>query len=137
MSSVLMQHFESVTSSDAHAYGYAEVQDFLASSYGNAQFDCVITNPPFKLSEAFVLEALRVSGRFVAILARTSFLEGRRRHRNIFTRQPPTFVLQFRSRISFEEGKISEKRNGATAYAWFIWDKSAKSSMPSILWSNE
>ncbi|GJD76579.1 Eco57I restriction-modification methylase domain-containing protein [Methylobacterium goesingense] len=137
MSKVLQKSFKRVVSSDAYYYGYGDIKDFLSGSYTSGQFDCVITNPPFRLSEKFVMEALRVSKRYVAIIARTSFLEGVRRYQNIFKPSPPTLVLQFTRRISFAKGQISSINNGATAFAWYIWDKEAPSSETRVIWTGD
>jgi hypothetical protein len=75
MSEVLREYFGAVHSSDAYGYGYASFRDFLTQPYEVASFDWVITNPPFRLAEAFALQALKIARVGVAIFARTVFLE--------------------------------------------------------------
>ena len=70
----LQEYFETVDSSDAYAYGFAPLRDFLAHPFEANSVDWVITNPPFRLAEEFVLRALNIARRGVAILARTVFL---------------------------------------------------------------
>jgi hypothetical protein len=75
MAKVLEEYFGDVWSSDAYCYGYGNVRDFLTYPYETNAVDWIITNPPFRLAEAFVLRALHIARRGVAILARTVFLE--------------------------------------------------------------
>src|SRR5262245_9450796 len=74
MAKVLKEYFARVRCADAYAYGYGEVRDFLSPHVPN-EVDWVITNPPFRLAEDFVVQALQVARQGVAILARTVFLE--------------------------------------------------------------
>jgi hypothetical protein len=84
MAKVLEEYFGEVRCADVHPYGYGEVKDFLAIPFEANSCDWVITNPPFKLGEQFVLRALKVARRGVAILARTVFIESVGRYENVF-----------------------------------------------------
>ena len=75
MSKTLEEYFGEVTSYDAFSYGFSSVRDFLADPHEPRSFDWVITNPPFRLAEDFVLRSLSIARQGVAILARTVFLE--------------------------------------------------------------
>ena len=75
MAKVLKEYFGEVKAADAHPYGYGPIRDFLTYPYETNAVDWIITNPPFRLAEEFVLRALRVARRGAAILARTVFLE--------------------------------------------------------------
>ena len=75
ISQVLNEYFEKVISSDVKDYGFGEKKDFLSSCYME-KTDWVITNPPFNIAENFILKALSLSKIGVAVLVRTSFLEG-------------------------------------------------------------
>ena len=75
MAKVLGEYFGAVKASDVHPYGYGEVADFVSAPYQVGQFDWVITNPPFRLGEEFVLRGLSIARVGVAILARTVFIE--------------------------------------------------------------
>jgi hypothetical protein len=68
MAKVLKEYFREVRASDVHDYGYGSVRDFLDPYEANA-WDWVITNPPFRLGEQFVLRSLNVARQGVAILA--------------------------------------------------------------------
>ena len=75
MAKVLKEYFREVRAADAYHYGYGPVRDFLTFPYQANAVDWVITNPPFRLAEEFVLRSLHVARKGVAILARTVFLE--------------------------------------------------------------
>jgi hypothetical protein len=60
MAKVLRDYFAEVKCSDAYDYGYGEMRDFLTFPYQTKSYDWVITNPPFRLGEEFVLKALKV-----------------------------------------------------------------------------
>ena len=84
MAKVLAEYFGEVRCADIHAYGYGEVRDYLATPFETNSCDWVITNPPFRLGEQFVLRSLKVARKGVAILARTVFIESVGRYENIF-----------------------------------------------------
>jgi hypothetical protein len=93
----------------------------------------VITNPPFRLAEEFVLQALRVARRGVAILARTLFLESRGRYERIFSVTPFSKFLQFSERVPMLRGRLDEKGSTATSYGWFVWEKEYV-GVPRLMW---
>ncbi len=113
-------------SADAHRYGYAQQRDFLTYPYETNAVDWVITNPPFRLAEEFVLLTLRVARHGVAILARTVFLESAGRYGAIFRDNPPTKFAQFAERVPMIKARLDIKATTATGYAWFVWEKNAK-----------
>lgn len=88
MSKVLRRIFLEGGSSDAYSYGYAPARDFLAEPYQERTYDWVITNPPFRLAERYLLEAFKVSRIGVAVLARTVFLESVGRYNALFRKTP-------------------------------------------------
>jgi hypothetical protein len=133
MSKVLKEYFGEVRSADAFRYGYGPVRDFLTYPYETNAVDWVITNPPFRLAEEFVLRALTVARRGVAILARTVFLESVGRYETIFRDSPPSKFAQFVERVPMIKGRLDMKATTATGYAWFVWDKSV-SKGPQLVW---
>jgi hypothetical protein len=60
MAKVLDEYFGEVQSSDVHDYGYGAVRDYLRHPSEINCCDWVITNPPFRLAEEFVLKSLGV-----------------------------------------------------------------------------
>tara|TARA_R110002126_G_scaffold86284_7_gene208363 strand:+ start:5211 stop:5651 length:441 start_codon:yes stop_codon:yes gene_type:complete len=124
MSKVLKEYFPAVVSSDIHDYNFGDVKDFLGKAYQKNSFDWVITNPPFRLAEEFLMEAKEVASEGVAILARTVFLESVGRYNRIFNVNPPSQFAQFSERVPMVKGRLDAKASTATSYGWFVWRKS-------------
>jgi hypothetical protein len=133
MSKVLDEYFNNVTSSDFYNYGYGKNIDFTQSLYINESYDWVITNPPFKLAEKFIDEALKVARVGVAVLVRTVFLESIGRYQRLFNITPPSCVAQFSERVPIVKGRLDIKASTATGYAWCIWEKNL-SIEPRLKW---
>ncbi len=133
MSKVLKEYFSEVRSSDVADYGYGPVRNFLSHGYPANSYDWVITNPPFRLAEEFVLRALNVSRSGVAILARTVFLESSGRYRAIFQNTPPTKFAQFVERVPMVKGRLDRTATTATGYCWLVWDK-CNNNLPQLRW---
>jgi hypothetical protein len=125
MAKVLKEYFGQVQCSDAYDYGHGARRDFLSKPYPEGSFDWVITNPPFRLAEEFLITALGVARHGVAILARTVFLESAGRYNAIFRETPPAKFAQFVERVPMVKGRLDKKASTATGYAWFVWDKTA------------
>ena len=133
MAKVLKEYFADVRAADAHVYGYGEVRDFLTYPYETNAVDWVITNPPFRLGEEFVLRALSVARKGVAILARTVFLESAGRYARIFRETPPSKFAQFAERVPMFRGRLDRYGSTATGYAWLVWEKGARDA-PRLMW---
>lgn len=133
MSKVLKDYFREVGSSDAYCYGYGQIRDFLEHPYETNAVDWVITNPPFRLAEEFVLRALKVARVGFAVLARTVFLESSGRYSSIFQPFPPTKVAQFVERVPMVKGRLDAKASTATGYAWLVWEKGSTVA-PRLMW---
>ena len=115
MARVLTEYFGVVAKSDAYDYGYGQIRDFLIDPFELRSVDWVITNPPFRLSEEFVLRALTIAKEGVAILARTMFLESVGRYRNLFQHTPPTKIAQFTERVPMLRGRLDRKATARPA----------------------
>lgn len=131
MSMVLQEYFREVKSSDIYPYGFGEILDFIGDDrledpLHKADVDWVITNPPFRLGEAFILKGLNIARRGVAMLTRTVFIESVGRYERIFTKHPPTKFAQFTERVPMVKGRLDKKASTATGYCWLVWDKQAK-----------
>lgn len=122
MALVLQEHFGDVAASDVFDYGWgAETADFLADDWASPYLDWIVTNPPFKVGARFAELAIRRARRGVALLCRSAFAEGERRHRNLFAPFPPAVIAQFSERVPMVEGRWDPEAGTATSYAWFIW----------------
>src|SRR3974390_1738391 len=58
MSVALAEYFSTAESRDVFDYGFGAVADFLKAKQPKGSVDWVITNPPFRLAEEFILPAL-------------------------------------------------------------------------------
>ena len=121
MSKVLWEYFGKVRSTDAHDYGYGDVADYLATKPPRGGYDWLITNPPFRLAEQFIARALDTSKWGVAVIVRTAFLESVGRYNTLFSRRPPSHILQFAERVVMHKGKLAPNGSTATAYCWLVW----------------
>lgn len=133
MSKVLKEYFAAVQSGDIANYGYGEVRDFLTYPYATDTYDWIITNPPFRLAEEFVLRALTLARVGVAILARTVFLESSGRYRAIFENTPPAIFAQFVERVPMVKGRLDKSATTATGYCWLVW-KVGEQTIPRLAW---
>jgi len=135
MARVLKEYFGEVESADVHDYGFGKVRDFLGSPYESNSVDWVITNPPFRLADRFVLRALDVARQGVAVLARTVFLESLGRYESIFRQSPPNIFGQFVERVPMLRGRLDRTASTATGYAWFVWDRRiASEAQTRLVW---
>lgn len=123
MSDVLETTGQRVISSDLYDRGYGEAGiDFLEA---DRRASNVVTNPPYNSAEGFVRAGLEKADCKFALLLRLAFLEGANRKRTIFSQSPPARVWVFSERITFYPAGAVQKGSGTTAYAWFVWDKTA------------
>lgn len=122
MARPLAEYFCGVEASDVHDYGVGyPVRDFLFPE-PLLRLDWTITNPPFRLAEAFIKRARETSTHGVAVIVRTAFLEGKGRYDRLFRRWRPNRVLQFSERVVMQKGRVTADGASATAYAWLVWD---------------
>jgi hypothetical protein len=131
----LKDYFGTVTGTDVHDYGagYATV-DFLFPGLGPAaKPDWIITNPPFRLAEAFAIKALSYTGN-VALLVRSAFLEGQARYEGLFREFAPGLILQFTERLPMNRGICHAKMTTATAYCWLVWSKDLPANATRFDW---
>lgn len=141
MARPLREAFASVHASDVHPYMPGQAHcDFLVDLPGLPVADWIITNPPFMLANQFAEKAIARARRGVALLVRTSALEGAERYDALFnvTRRP-TWVLQFSERCGMFKGRLirlgaldpfnldehgqPRKAATATSYCWIIWQR--------------
>lgn len=119
----LREFAEFVVASDIYDYGHDfPVVDFLwPTGFSQGPFDWVISNPPFRLGEQFILRGLEIAQRGVAMLVRSVFSESIGRYESLFRDRPPSTVAQFVERVPMVKGRVDKEASTATSYAWFIW----------------
>lgn len=132
MARVLREYFSTVTAFDAHDYGQAERLDYLEAKVEPGVVDWVITNPPFRLAERFILRSLFVARIGVAVLVRTVFVESSGRWEMLFSSRPPALFAPFVERVPMVQGRIDREASSATSYAWFVWFHDA--IVPIVRW---
>lgn len=123
ISRVLESAGHEVVSSDLIDRGYGHTgRNFLAETRLAAWF--IVTNPPYRFADEFVLHALTLGAEKVAMLLRLAWLEGERRRRKVFADRPPQRVWVFSGRPTLWNGADPNARStgGAISYAWFVWD---------------
>lgn len=109
-------------------YRLDEEIDFLKISSLDKSFD-ILTNPPYKYAKEFVLHALDLVGygHKVYMFLKLTFLEGKSRYKDLFSKYPPKMIYVFSERVlCAKNGKFKEMKDGggsAVAYAWFVWQK--------------
>lgn len=118
MAMALNEYFHTVKRSDIYDHGHGAVQDFLGVDPAPAQWDLVVTNPPFPKAAEFVRRGLQHAPA-VAILARLSFLESAGRY-DLFRRL--ACVAVFSERVAMQLGSWDPNLSTATAYAWFVFE---------------
>lgn len=117
----LSEYFAAVEGSDVHDYGAGFPQaDYLFGPLPE-MVDWTITNPPFRLAEQLIERALATSREGVAMIVRAAFLEGQGRFERLFSKTPPSHVLQFTERVVMHKGRLAPEGSTATAYAWLVW----------------
>ena len=131
LSERLKQYCRGVVSTDVIDRGYGQVQDFLLAKEMPSGCSCIITNPPYKLATEFILHALSLlpDGGLCIMFLKTTFLEGEKRHRLLFSKYPPQRILQFSKRVlcaKNAEFQKMRKVGSAVSYAWFVWEKGYK-----------
>lgn len=96
----------------------------------------IVSNPPFSLAEKFVIRALNLTQRKVAMLLPANWVQGDTRSRWLET-TPLARVLFITPRPSMPPGTVvaagGTPGNGTTDYAWFIWSRGHRYA-PTIGW---
>ncbi|MBA1157474.1 hypothetical protein [Microvirga mediterraneensis] len=121
-------------STDLIDRGYGEGNhDFFKSPL---RADHIITNPPYKLAQAFVEHALTLTSGKVAMLVRVSFL-GSAKRKPFFLSNPPARVYLFAKRITLwkrGEEPVKPTGGGIVDYVWCVWDHSAPNMPTQLHW---
>lgn len=112
--------------------GLFRLADFLKLNIKVFKETDIVTNPPYKYAKEFVLKALEQvdDGRKVCMFLKLTFLEGKARLQELFSKYPPKRIWVFSERVMCaKNGDFDGVRAGggsAVAYAWFIWEKGYK-----------
>ena len=140
LSKRLVEFGHKVVSTDLIDRGFgAGGIDFLAVKELPRDCKCILTNPPYKYALEFIkhsLELLPDDGECVMLL-KTTFLEGKKRYKELFSEHPPRYIYQFSERLLCAKNADFEgMRAGggsAVSYAWFVFTPCNK-SLPIVDW---
>lgn len=92
----------------------------------------ILTNPAYNKAKEFVLHALNLvnNGNKVYMFLKLTFLEGKARYKDLFSKYPPKVIYVFSERVlCAKNGDFEGMKAGggsAVAYAWFVWQKGFK-----------
>lgn len=132
LSERLKRYGYEVCSSDLYDRKYGKTGiNFLEQSI---KVPNILTNPPYKFVNQFILKGLELATNKLYIFARLQTLETLKRHRDIFKDTPPSFVCPFVRRVPCYRNNVRSKSHSAVAYAWFIWDIKDKSKECRVKW---
>lgn len=121
-----------VRATDLVDRGYGEGRvDFLLFPARQVA-DNVVTNPPYRLAEEFLLAALGAARHKVALLLRLAFLEGIKR-KALFEASPLARVHVFSRRLSMFQPAVVSASRGTTVFAWFVWEHGHRGP-PTLHW---
>lgn len=131
----LREFAETVIATDVHDYGHGfPVQDFLWPKAYGGDIDWVVSNPPFRLAEQFVLRGLDIARIGVAVLVRSVFIESAGRWESLFRKRPPSFMAQFVERVPMVKGRVDQSASTATSYCWLIWYRDPPYGGARLVW---
>lgn len=134
LSNILLGRGFEVVSTELIDRSYGETgRDFLLERELLAP--AIITNPPFKLADEFVLHGLNLGAEKVAIFMRLAWLEGEERRKRLWSHRPPARIWVFSSRQTLWRGDDPEPKStgGAIAFAWYVWERGVIRT-PSVGW---
>lgn len=128
----LRAHNYDVIGTDLYNHGFgASGQNYLDTQ---RIVDNVVTNPPFKLANQFVLHALGHTKHKIAMFLRLAFLEGAWRYDNLFHDYPPHRIWVLSERATLYPKDAPRAGTSTTAYGWFVWEPSTtKIKVPTLL----
>lgn len=111
--------------SDLVDRGFGGVQDFLAPGFDFVGVQNIVANPPYARAVDFILRALDVADRKVAMIVQEKFLYSGKRHA-LFAATPLARIYFLSDRPSmppgdkFLAGEI-EAKGGSVNYCWLVW----------------
>jgi hypothetical protein len=101
-------------------------RDFLMELAAPDGFDCIVTNPPFKLGGEFVRHALELVP-LVYMLLRYNFMESISRSDILDDgRLRRVYVFANRLPMMHRHGWSGNRASSAMAFAWFCWNRDSR-----------
>lgn len=127
------------------SYGYEVISsDLIDRGYGTPNKDflkdtemkdgSIITNPPYKHLQDFILKGLELANNKLYIFAKIQSLEGIRRYENIYSKRTPEKVCVFVKRINCYRNGIQKDYSSAVCYCWLIFDNKNPTDDTKLIW---
>ena len=127
------------------SYGYEVISsDLVDRGYGTPNKDFlkdtemkdgnIITNPPYKYLQDFILKGLELANNKLYIFAKIQSLEGIRRYENIYSKRTPEKVCVFVKRIKCYRNGIQKDYSSAVCYCWLIFDNKNPTDDTKLIW---
>jgi len=91
-------------------------QNFL--TWEPERFDCIITNPPYKIKQDFLIRSYALGKPFALLLPLTTFETSKRQE---LFKQYGVQVIMFDKRINFQQKDINHESKSWFSTAWFTW----------------
>jgi hypothetical protein len=121
ISNVLQDYGYETVDTDLNDWGYGESRrDFLMER--EALAPNIVTNPPYKLAQQFIQQAIDLGVHKHCWLLRLAFLEGVKRFNELFVKNQPSRIYVFSKRVTMWRGDEEPTGTGTTCYAWFVWE---------------
>lgn len=134
ISEVLKGAGHTVHCTDLVDRGYGEGRrDFLMELEAPKGFDCIVTNPPFKLATEFGAHGLALCSK-VVMLCRLAFIEGAKRE-PLMRRCSRVHAFVNRLPMMHREGHAEQKEmSSALAFAWFVFERDHNAGVAELHW---
>jgi len=116
-------------------YDYGKVPGVLVVDYLTTPqlraVDGVVTNPPYRLAQAFAQKALSEAP-YAALFVRTNFLMDAERRGKWLDLHEPTRVWMSAQRLPLmhRHGWTGNRSTSNTPYCWCIWERGAEREFP-------
>ena len=124
---ILLERYDEVTSYDIEKDFFTETRNF----------DCIITNPPYRKSLQFIQHAKTIAQHKIAMLLPLNYLQGQKRFDNLYKdnsfKLKTVYVFTRYLLMSDQIRSDGTCGYGMITFAWFVWDKYHTLS-PSIKW---
>lgn len=124
ISDFLKSKGKNVHTSDLVDYGNADfVQDFLKVVRAPRGTQCIVHNPPFKLTEEFVDHSLILCDDLIMFNRATVMETNSRSRKHKDGIWPLKEFYSFGNRVSCTEGVEEKKTANAVWYSWYVYDR--------------
>lgn len=111
----------------------SKLEDFLEIKTLDMHVDCIIFNPPFKMTEQFVDKALSLCDNLIMFNRATTLETRGRSEKHLRGEWPLETFWSFGNRVSCTKGVEREATANAVWYGWFKYSKDYRGE-PTIKW---